>query len=123
MGSICGVILVNWGIATGRVAMHKDGTIVPVNHDAMAGSVEAAEKGGLEYKDGSEEAQSSEGVTEGSQDSLCKKMFGDRDVPPDIYKVDDVTDERPPGGRLTVRQDAVESLALHLIYVAFACFF
>ena len=103
--------------------MHKNGTIVPVNHDALAGSVEAAEKGGLEYKDGSEEVQSGEGANEDRKDSLCKKMFGDRDVPPDIYKVDDVTDERPPGGRLTVRQDAIESLALHLIYVAFACFF
>ena len=50
---------------------------------------------------------------------MCKKMFGNRDVPDDIY----LEEERPDGGKQTVRQDALESLALHLVYVAFSCFF
>jgi len=100
MGSIVGVILVNWGIATGRVAMHNGGVE----------AVQDAEIGRIENKDE---------VDNGKKESVCKMMFGNRDVPDDIYK----EDERPNGGKQTVRQDAVETLALHLAYVAFACFF
>ena len=119
LGSICGVILVNWGLATGRVAMHN-GTIVPVSEDVEAGLVEnegvEKEEGGGEENALADEAAEED---EGNEDSLCKKMFGDRDVPSDIYKVD----ERPSGGRQTVRQDAMETLALHLVYISFSCFF
>ena len=121
MGSICGVILVNWGLATGKVAMHN-GTVVPLGEDLETGSEEEA----VEKKEVEGEQQLTNEVDEedeGNEKSLCKKMFGDRDVPPDIYKVDDTVDERPSGGRQTVRQDAMETLALHLVYISFACFF
>jgi len=112
MGSIVGVIIVNWGIATGRVAMHEHGTgtgtmeAVPVQ-DADAD----AEIGNEENKD--------DGTEDEKKKSVCQMMFGNRDVPEDIYE----EEERPNGGKQTVRQDAVETLALHFIYIAFSCFF
>lgn len=107
MGSICGVILVNWGLATGKVAMHN-GTVVPLGEDLETGSEEEA----VEKKEVEGEEQLTIEVDEeeeGNEKSLCKKMFGDRYVPPDIYKVDDTVDGRPSGGRQTVRQDAMET--------------
>ena len=121
MGSIVGVIIVNWGIATGKVAMLSDGTVVPMSEQAI--SMEEGKKGGVE-EDNALGGNEDEDVDEPKKvDSLCKKMFGDRDVPPDIYRVDESVDERPGGGRQTVRQDAMETLALHLAYISFACFF
>lgn len=119
MGSIVGVIIVNWGIATGKVAMHQDGTVVPVREETEPVSMEEGSERVPQEK-GLEDDEEEEEVKE---PSLCKKMFGDRDVPSDIYRVDETVDERPSGGKQTVRQDAMETLALHLIYISFACFF
>jgi len=122
MGSIVGVIIVNWGIATGKVAMHKDGTVVPVTvrEETEVRSAEEGREGVEQDKDPDDEDEEDERKGE---ESLCKKMFGDRDVPSDIYRVDESIDERPTGGKQTVRQDALETLALHLVYISFACFF
>lgn len=97
MGSICGVILVNWGLATGKVAMHN-GTVVPLGEDLETGSEEeAVEKKEVE---GEEQLTIEVDEEEGNEKSLCKKMFGDRYVPPDIYKVDDTVDGRLPQWKL-----------------------
>lgn len=130
MGSLVGVTLVNWGIATGRVVMHQDGSV----HGAAAKDIEKAfsvENGqvgessdegpeqALQNEPGDEPQMSNEEEDEGKKESLCHKMFAGRDVPEDIYE----EYERPDGGKQTVRQDAIETLALHLIYIAFSCFF
>lgn len=106
----------NWGLAAGKVAMHRDGTIVPINYDVEAGSIEqksVENDGEITKKE----------VNGDNKSNVLKMMFGSRDMPKDIYNVDDEVDERPLGGRQTVRQDAMETLALHLVYVAFSCFF
>lgn len=124
MGSIVGVILVNWGIATGKVAMHGNGTVVPVTEQTPeAISTEEDKEKGFEQDKAESSDENDKGEEPNKEDSLCKKMFGDRDVPPDIYRFDESVDERPDGGRQTVRQDALETLALHLVYISFACFF
>jgi len=108
MGSIVGVIIVNWGIATGRVAMHEHGT----------GTMEAVPVQDADAEIGNEENKD-DGTEDEKKKSVCQMMFGNRDVPEDIYE----EEERPNGGKQTVRQDAVETLALHFIYIAFSCFF
>merc|ERR1712151_686699 len=94
-GCFIGVVIVNWGISTGRLENRKDGTIV-------------AAKGVDD-----EEKEENQGESERKGCCTCKG-----NPPPDIYD----KDEQPSAGKQTVRQDAIESLALHLVYIAFSCF-
>lgn len=126
MGAICGVILVNWGVATGRVVMHQDGSIhapedKPQNTEntQLAGDLERGDEQSTDDAGEAQTEEDSEESEEGRKESLCHKMFANRDVPRDIYEVD----ERPDGGKQTVRPDALDTLALHLVYVAFSVFF
>lgn len=93
MGCTVGVVIVNWGIAAGKLSWENDGSHKPVQQSARA-SIAA-------------------------RGSIAAEGKGAREIQNDVYEVS----ERPSAGKQTVRQDAIESLALHMIYVAFSCFF
>lgn len=108
-GCFIGVIIVNWGISTGRLENRKDGTIVAAS--AMEEGEKVSAKG---EKDGGEEE-----TDDDERPTGCKACFNCKgNPPPDIYELY----EQPSAGKQTIRQDAIESLALHLVYVAFSCF-
>ena len=135
MGSIVGVCLVNWGVAAKRLAWQQDGSLKGTNaiinnadgphkaewscdEDSAAGIVKASVSVPGDG-DGDVKAQISPGDNENEKVKQGCSAACSRDVPEDLYQLD----ERPSAGLQTVRQDAIESLGLHMVYISFACFF
>lgn len=126
MGSIVGVCLVNWGIATNRLEVQKDGSI-DAKLKIKAAADEKEDKAAKDDGSFSSDEVSQHVAAVGSKGALeddgkvkqgCSK-FCARDVPEDLYDVD----ARPSAGVQTTREDALESTALHLAYIAFSIFF
>eukprot|EP00873_Tetraselmis_striata_P019768 jgi/Tetstr1/440032/TSEL_028392.t1 len=136
MGSVVGVCLVNWGIATNRLEVQKDGAIDAAkgNNYKLQGADKAEKHGDDDMPAvslrsdessvrvaavGSKEQDTSPAESDdGKVKQGCSK-FCARDAPPDLYE----EDSRPSAGVQTTREDAMESTALHLAYIAFSIFF
>lgn len=116
MGSVVGVCLVNWGVATKRLAWQQDGSLKGTHEDSADGIIQASVS-----VSGIDDIKEQDSPNDNENDKVNQGCFAgcSRDVPEDLYPLD----ERPSAGVQTVRQDAIESLGLHMVYISFACFF